>query len=217
MMFTPTVILTVQKIMTVIVIVCSGLKKYVDSLVNNAKNTHFKEKSNSCRGNIGATWVVVKEMIPGVKGESKMNFEHPQQKAEEFNEYFSTIGENASKKSQEDIENGLPTQNLDASLHENVSLFRPQPVDNDTVILTFKDLNQTNSFGSDKITLNFLRDSLLVLIFYVTIIINTSIVPGIFPQLWKNPHVLPYFKAGDSDMVENYRPISLLPILSKLL
>ena len=75
-------------------------KKYVESLVNNAKNTHFKEKFNSCRGNSGATWGVVKEMIPGLKGESKMNFENPLQKAEEFNEYFSTIGEIAFKKSQ---------------------------------------------------------------------------------------------------------------------
>ena len=56
--------------------------------MNNAKNTYFKDRLYSCRGNSGATWGVVKDMIPGLKGESKMNFENPQQKAEEFKEIF---------------------------------------------------------------------------------------------------------------------------------
>ena len=49
------------------------------------------------------------------------------------------------------------------------------------------------------------------------VIVNTSIVTYLYPNSWKLPHVIPFFKSGDPDEVGNYRPISLLPIISKLL
>ena len=56
-----------------------------------------------------------------------------------------------------------------------------------------------------------------IIAFYITVIINTSIVTGLFPNMWKYPHVIPFHKSGDKDDVSNYRPISLLPIISKIL
>ena len=38
-----------------------------------------------------------------------------------------------------------------------------------------------------------------------------------FPSLWKHAHVKPLHKGGDKLSLSNYRPISLLPILSKAL
>ena len=80
-----------------------------------------------------------------------------------------------------------------------------------------KKLNETNAFGSDGISFKFIKDCLPVIVSYLLVIINTSIVTSTFPKLWKHPHVLPLFKDGDKKEVSNYRPISLLPILSKLL
>ena len=95
--------------------------------------------------------------------------------------------------------------------------FRPRPVDANTVILTIKHLKSTNSAGTDGITLRFLKDSLTVTISYLTTIINTSIVTGKFPSAWKQATVIPIYKSGDRNSVSNYRPISLLPVLSKVL
>ena len=53
--------------------------------------------------------------------------------------------------------------------------------------------------------------------FYITVIVNTSIVTNAYPNIWKNPYVIPAYKSGDVDKVTNYRPISLLPIVSKIL
>ncbi len=52
--------------------------------------------------------------------------------------------------------------------------------------------------------------------FYLTFIINTSLTTGVFPQVWKHALVIPLFKKGDQESVNDYRPISLLPILSKI-
>jgi len=51
----------------------------------------------------------------------------------------------------------------------------------------------------------------------LTNIVNSSIKSGQFPDGWKNALVTPIFKSGDDKMSCNYRPISLLPALSKVL
>ncbi len=53
--------------------------------------------------------------------------------------------------------------------------------------------------------------------FYLTVIVNTSLTTGVFAEIWKNAMIFPLFKKGDQESVSNYRPISLLPILSKIL
>ena len=48
-------------------------------------------------------------------------------------------------------------------------------------------------------------------------IFNLSIQQGVVPSKWKASNVVPVFKKGDKQDVSNYRPISLLPILSKVM
>ena len=48
-------------------------------------------------------------------------------------------------------------------------------------------------------------------------IVNLSIGSGKFPLNWKAAKVTPIFKSGSRSLPENYRPISVLPIVSKLL
>uniref|UniRef100_A0A8C1L0A4 Reverse transcriptase domain-containing protein n=1 Tax=Cyprinus carpio TaxID=7962 RepID=A0A8C1L0A4_CYPCA len=51
----------------------------------------------------------------------------------------------------------------------------------------------------------------------ITHLINLSIRVGKFPQTWKTAVITPILKAGAPDKVSNYRPISILPVLSKIL
>ena len=46
---------------------------------------------------------------------------------------------------------------------------------------------------------------------------NMSIVHGVFPDELKIARVIPIFKAGESDVFSNYRPVSVLPLFSKVL
>ncbi len=46
---------------------------------------------------------------------------------------------------------------------------------------------------------------------------NLSLQSGKFISEWKHAKVLPLFKSGPAMETTNYRPISILPILSKLL
>ncbi len=71
--------------------------------------------------------------------------------------------------------------------------------------------------GSDEITLRFLKDSLPAVILSNTCIFNTSIVTGTFPRVWKHAIVIPVFKEVDVNDLQNYRPMSLLYAVSKIL
>ena len=51
----------------------------------------------------------------------------------------------------------------------------------------------------------------------LTHIFNHSLSQGIFPDLFKMAKVNPIFKKDDPHEISNYRPISLLPSISKVL
>ena len=48
------------------------------------------------------------------------------------------------------------------------------------------------------------------------IIFQNILDTGRFPELWKLANVIPVHKKKDKQIVENYRPISLLPLFSKM-
>ena len=196
-------------------------KKRVSEALIESKNNYFKDEFQKTKGNIKGTWNVIHKVIPNNKSAIDSNLtcseNEMQKKVEDFNEYFAKVGENTFKKSQENMVDANEfTQNMN-HVSNILRKFRPQPVDMVTLVLTIKHLKCTNSKGSDGITYRFLIDSLPVLIFYILIIINTSIVTGKYPDPWKHPYIAPIFKSGDADNVTNYRPISLLPIISKIL
>ena len=50
----------------------------------------------------------------------------------------------------------------------------------------------------------------------LSLIINQSLSTGIFPDKLKIAKVVPIYKKDDSTLIDNYRPISLLPVMSKI-
>lgn len=78
-------------------------------------------------------------------------------------------------------------------------------------------LKNTSSSGWDGITSIFLKKCLSVLVEPIMFICNTCLSTGVFPKVLKDSIVLPIFKTGEREKVTNYRPISLLPTLSKIL
>ena len=51
----------------------------------------------------------------------------------------------------------------------------------------------------------------------LTVIINLSITTAVVPEDWKHARVVPLHKGGDNKAMDNYRPISVLPVASKIL
>ena len=62
-----------------------------------------------------------------------------------------------------------------------------------------------------------MKEAALIITSSLTFIINLSIVTGIVPDEWKHARVSPAFKDGAKADPYNYRPISVLPVVSKLI
>ena len=75
-----------------------------------------------------------------------------------------------------------------------------------------------NSFSSfsNGISNNFVKKICLNIVDVLTHLFNKSVIGGEFPQSLKIAEIIPIFKKGDKKCVNDYRPISLLPIFSKI-
>ena len=78
-------------------------------------------------------------------------------------------------------------------------------------------LKQSRSHGLDGLDSKILKLSAPIISEHITYIYNLCIDKNCFPQAFKIAKVLPVFKSGDTSDPSNYRPISILPILSKIL
>ena len=74
----------------------------------------------------------------------------------------------------------------------------------------------SKSFGIDGISSHFLKIGMPVLAPVLSNIFNTSISEGLFLNNWKVARVAPIYKEGPTENRSNYRPISVLPVVSCL-
>ena len=71
--------------------------------------------------------------------------------------------------------------------------------------------------GLDNISMRLLKEAAPIITSSLAFTINLSIVTGIVLDEWKHTRVSPVFKDGVKADPNNYRPISLLPVVSKLI
>ena len=77
-------------------------------------------------------------------------------------------------------------------------------------------INVNKAHGPDNISAKTIHLCGTSLILPLKIIFSSIIRTGIFPACWKKANVTPIHKKGDKQIINNYRPISLLPIFAKL-
>ena len=78
-------------------------------------------------------------------------------------------------------------------------------------------LKSSDSCGLDNINSRVIKLATKELLPAITHVINLSILQGIFPGEWKIAKVIPMHKKNETIYPANYRPVSLLPIFSKIL
>ena len=78
-------------------------------------------------------------------------------------------------------------------------------------------IDVSKSAGEDKISGIFLRDAAEVIASHLTYIMNLSLKSATVPDDFKLARVLPIYKKGNRNYEGNYRPVSILPVASKVL
>ena len=80
-----------------------------------------------------------------------------------------------------------------------------------------KALNINKATGADEIPARLLKKTAEQIAPSLAQLFNISVHQGDLPGEWKLANIIPVYKMGDKAQVENYRPISLLSIVSKVL
>ena len=166
------------------------------------------------------TWKIIKEAmntseniskIPKMKWGNVIS-EKPIDIAETFNKYFSSIGKNLA-------------QNIHPSSKQfNDFLGAPNPnsiffvsTHREEIFKIVCDLHDKKSSGFDGIDNCLLKSIIIHVVDPIVHIMNLSISTGVVPDNMKIAKVVPVYKKGDKSDVNNYRPISLLTSISKVL
>ena len=89
-------------------------------------------------------------------------------------------------------------------------------VSENRVLGYLKNLSAKKATGLDGIPSRFVRDGASVIACPLTHVINLSLIQGVVPEDLKSARVVPLFKKNDKTEVGNYRPVSILTILSKV-
>ena len=135
--------------------------------------------------------------------------------AETMNEFYI----NKVKNIQENLptSNGDPLKYLKLMMKNKKTLFSLKPVHPDLIDEIVSKLKNSKSCGIDNIDTYILKIIKPLIIPALTHIVNLSICTSKFPTSWKYSKVVPLFKKDDPFSPKNYRPVALIPILSKVL
>ena len=89
--------------------------------------------------------------------------------------------------------------------------------DNNDILKIIRSLNVNKAHGHDGILVSMIKMCHESLIQPLSLIFRGSVYTGVYPDTWKKSNIVPVHKKGDKQIVNNYRPVSLLPICSKIL
>ena len=133
--------------------------------------------------------------------------------AERFNTFLTNIGPTLAAKI-----NSVSLPHFSTYLTQqfvaNFSFSNVSAEDISTIINNFK---PKSSAGHDNLSMKLLKSINGIISDSFALIMNQSLNTGIFPGKLKIAKVLPVFKKDDKSLLNNYRPISLLPAFSKII
>ncbi|CAK1603716.1 unnamed protein product [Parnassius mnemosyne] len=191
----------------------SVLRKRFKQLSAQCFNSYLSKIETSLQKDIKVFWSFVNNKkkcgIPNVMFHNGNETDNPEDICEFFSNYFTSVYENSSLMTY-DIDS-LPCSSNTNFIISDISFSK------NTIEQCLKNLDITKSSGPDGISPFFLKhtaSSISVPLFYLY---NRSLREGLVPTVWKSANITPVFKNGSKTDVTNYRPISLLSALSKVL
>ena len=131
-----------------------------------------------------------------------------------FNEHFSTIGSR--------LANELPPNdnNNDLSYINNINVnhnkFSFSSTSSSIVFSHLNKLCRSKATGLNNISAKIIRECADLISVSLCDLFNKSLLSGIFPDDWKCARVTPLFKQGEASDLNNYRPISVIPVIAKV-
>lgn len=177
-------------------------------VIKLAKEIHYKIRINKAGNKIKENWAIVNT----IRGKSNSIPEQADIDPETLNNFYCTIAQKltSSLAPTSDPIDYLSNLNISNNFHIK-----------DTHLLEIKEIlleiKNKNATGIDEISVNILNNLPDSALNTLVMAINKSFALGKFPPSLKTAVVIPLCKGGDSEDPNNFRPISMLSTLSKII
>ena len=197
-------------------------KNFVTNLIKRTKRNFLKNKLEESRSKPEKFWKTVKEVFPVTKSANictksfKIEEKTVTDKkiiAEGFCKFFANVATTLKKAL-------FPLVNFawryNQSSEPNVTKFKFNKISESEVLKHLKKLKRKYAKGLDNLPSCYLKDIAYVLAKLLTHVINLSLQLGTFPSDLKKARATPVYKSGAQNIFDNCRPISVLPVISKV-
>lgn len=213
----------------------SYFRLYKLSMVTLAENNRFRNKVNkeiraqkskyyadrlvACKNDLKKTWKTINFILSRKHRNTNIKsilcnniiYTNDSEIATIFNNFFCSIGR--------DYDSMIPASSLDPCQYIDVphsfSLFL-EPVSPIEISYYMRNLKNSKE-DINTISIPLLKENYELLSLIFADLVNTCFYTGIFPNIFKKAIVSPLHKKDETDILTNYRPISKLPTLSKIL
>jgi hypothetical protein len=194
-----------------------------NKVLKASKKLTLESKFKKYKNNQKKTWDLLKETVLGQKtvnsgeiSEIKVGdnlIKDPKAIANELNVFFSSIGQKISDSIISDTD---PTENL-PDFDANKRQLEFENVGPVWITDVIKSMHSKVSLDLDGISLHFIKQIIYSIADPLSYIFTLSLKKGVFPEKFKECRIVPIFKSGDPLSCDNYRPISLVNSISKIL
>ena len=183
------------------------LKNQVNHLKRKLKGEYYSDKIEEYQKKPRMLWNLYKEITGNTKQMENIEPDFMDKtKANEFNNFFSNVGSKIQEK--------LKITAEPPPLPENGFEFKEETEENIHKLISRIRIDVAT--GNDSINARFVRDAIDEITPSLTELVNMSYREKVFPDTMKEAIVRPLFKKEDKEKPEFYRPVSILPVISKV-
>ena len=197
------------------------IRNRLNNLNSQFKCEYFSEKITQFQSDLKKTWKTINQVInkksnttvvpnltvdgQAIRGKKEI--------ASSINEYFCSIGNKLSEKIPKKAN---PLLSGEYPFDTPPLSFSFSAIMTDKLSSTLNKMKISHGSGLDGIASFYLKIALPVVGRSLCDLFNKSLFAGKFPEDWKIARIAPIFKNGAKDDRPNYRPISVLPFISRL-
>ena len=189
----------------------------------NAKITHYQKKCIDFKNETKKLWEIINTMIGRTRSKestieslriNNLLTYDANKLTDTFCNFFANVGKEYANK--------IPTSNykIDHYLNkipQNQKSLFAVPTTKTEIQRIISNLQSKNSSGHDEVSNKILKGISTGVSIPLSILANKSLSEGIFPTEMKKADTIPLYKSKDKNDKNNYRPISLLLTMSKVL
>lgn len=203
------------------------IRKKVHKTIQTAKKEYYFKVFGNCKNKPAKMWTLINDLasnkIRNLSTPSKLKvqnkvYETDKEICQVFNDFFSTVGLELANKipSKYHCYDACPSQKRNQNDHMRPALNMLEKTTSEEVTRIIDKLSTNTSSGIDGVSTKSIKTIKNVIANEIVNCINKCLILGIFPSSLKVAKVTPIYKSGSKSDPGNYRPISVLPVVSKI-